>query len=75
MRLIDLKKIPRKAFCGDRDDLVDALCSAPIVDAVPVVWCSECKYKGWIQEPCHGKSVDYCRQLAISANAIDELLK
>lgn len=32
-------------------------------DAVPVVRCSECKHKGWIQEPCHGKSIDYCRQL------------
>ena len=21
----------------------------------------DCKHKGWIQEPCHGKSVDYCR--------------
>lgn len=26
-----------------------------------VVRCLECKHKGWVQEPCHGKSVDYCR--------------
>ena len=29
--------------------------------AVPVVRCKDCKHKGWVQEPCHGKSVDYCK--------------
>lgn len=24
------------------------------------VRCEDCKHKGWIQEPCHGKSIDYC---------------
>lgn len=33
----------------------------PTVDAVPVVRCKDCKHRGWVQEPCHGKSVDYCR--------------
>lgn len=33
----------------------------PAVDAVPVVRCADCKHKGWVQEPCHGKSVDYCK--------------
>lgn len=33
---------------------------APAVDAVEVVRCKDCKHKGWIQEPCHGKSVDFC---------------
>ena len=33
---------------------------APTVDAVEVVRCKDCKHKGWIQEPCHGKSVDFC---------------
>ena len=28
-----------------------------------VVFCSECKHRGWIQEPCHGKSIAYCRIL------------
>ena len=32
----------------------------PTVDAVEVVRCKDCKHKGWIQEPCHGKSVDFC---------------
>ena len=30
-------------------------------DVAPVVRCKGCKHKGWVQEPCHGKSVDYCR--------------
>ena len=34
---------------------------APTVDAVPMVRCKDCKHKGWVQEPCHGKSVDYCK--------------
>lgn len=33
---------------------------AKAVDAVEVVRCKNCKYKGWIQEPCHGRSVDFC---------------
>lgn len=33
----------------------------PSVDAVVVTRCKDCKHKGWVQEPCHGKSVDYCR--------------
>ena len=34
---------------------------APTVDAVPVVRCRECKHHYWEQEPCHGKSVHYCK--------------
>ncbi len=30
-------------------------------DVAPVVRCKDCKHKGWVQEPCHGKSVDYCK--------------
>lgn len=33
----------------------------PTVDAVIVTRCKDCKHKGWVQEPCHGKSVDYCK--------------
>lgn len=29
--------------------------------SAPVVRCKGCKHKGWVQEPCHGKSVDYCK--------------
>ena len=34
---------------------------APTVDAVIVTRCEDCKHKGWVQEPCHGRSVDYCK--------------
>ncbi len=34
---------------------------APTVNAVFVTRCKDCKHKGWVQEPCHGKSVDYCK--------------
>lgn len=30
-------------------------------DWKPVVHCKNCKHKGWVQELCHGKSIDYCR--------------
>ena len=33
----------------------------PTVDAVEVVRCRECKHHYWEQEPCHGKSVHYCK--------------
>lgn len=29
--------------------------------SVLVTRCKDCKHKGWVQEPCHGKSVDYCK--------------
>ena len=29
--------------------------------SVPVTRCKDCKHRGWVQEPCHGKSVDYCK--------------
>ena len=35
--------------------------NAPTVDAVEVVRCQECKHHYWEQEPCHGKSVHYCK--------------
>ena len=34
---------------------------APTVDALEVVRCGECKHHYWEQEPCHGKSVHYCK--------------
>lgn len=42
-------------------DCKEAIDSIPAADVAPVVWCKGCKHKGWVQEPCHGKSVDYCR--------------
>lgn len=43
------------------DEIIDALENIPSADVAPVVRCKGCKHKGWVQEPCHGKSVDYCR--------------
>lgn len=42
------------------DGMIKGLEDAPTVDAVEVVRCKDCNHKGWIQEPCHGKSVDFC---------------
>ncbi len=45
------------------DDMLDEVeCSQPS-DVAPVVRCKDCKHRGWVQEPCHGKSVDYCKIL------------
>ena len=72
MRLIDADKLNKKrkfsfqtiGGCFPKSEWffkVSDLLSAPTVDAVPVVRCRDCKHKGWVQEPCHGKSIDYCR--------------
>lgn len=47
----------------DGVDAVDTkdIDSIPTADVRPVVLCRDCKHKGWVQEPEHGKSVDYCR--------------
>lgn len=42
------------------DGMIKALEDAPAVEAAEVVRCKDCKHKGWIQDPCHGKSVDFC---------------
>lgn len=46
--------------CGT-GDAIDIIEDAPAADVAPVVRCKDCKHKGWVQEPCHGKSVDYCK--------------
>ena len=53
----------QSAYLQRRDAQLDAVfwAAAPTVDAVVVTRCKDCKHKGWVQEPCHGKSVDYCR--------------
>lgn len=70
MRLIDIEPFEKDAAvcditqyrCGDGycGMTTTATKVIPTVDAVPVVRCKDCKHKGWIQEPCHGKSVDLC---------------
>lgn len=43
-----------------KEDVIAAIANQKTVNAVEVVRCKDCKHKGWIQEPCHGKSVDFC---------------
>ena len=40
--------------------VLEKLDAAPTIDAVPVVRCKDCKYHYWEQEPCYGKTVQYC---------------
>lgn len=44
-----------------KEDVLLEISETPTVDAVVVTRCKDCKHKGWVQEPCHGKSIDYCR--------------
>ena len=41
--------------------IFEIISEIPAADVAPVVRCKDCKHKGWVQEPCHGKSVDYCK--------------
>lgn len=64
MRLIDIEaEVCADCVCRDKCDS-QAYCWAKemqTVDAEPVVRCRECKHHYWEQEPCHGKSVHYCK--------------
>ena len=77
MRLIDadaMKRVYQEVLCShaaciDCSFFMDdkycrfetMLSEAPTINAIPVVRCRECKYHYWEQEPCHGKSVHYCK--------------
>ena len=37
--------------------------------AVPVVRCRHCRSHHWEQEPCHGKTVHYCKKLDAEVTA------
>lgn len=66
-----LKAVHRVSVTVDKDELIRALrydreqyqkgFDDAREDAVVVTRCKDCKHKGWVQEPCHGKSIDYCR--------------
>ena len=61
-RLIDYYYLAEKIECpGEPLVYWYDIEAAPTVDAVPVVRCRECKHHYWEQEPCHGKSVHYCK--------------
>ena len=77
MRLIDadaMKRVYQEVLCshvacidcsffmGDKYCRFETMLSeAPTINAIPVIRCRECKYHYWEQEPCHGKSVHYCK--------------
>ena len=61
-RLIDADAFLEKMKRTSRYfDVVFDVEEMPTVDAVEVVRCRECKHHHWEQEPCHGKSVHYCK--------------
>ena len=49
------------AACEIKQDFADMVSDLPTVDAVEVVRCRECEHHYWEQEPCHGKSIHYCK--------------
>ena len=71
MRLIDADRLSEAIYdnvlapCEDaswaKEDCLAEIEAAQTVDAVPVVRCRECEHHYWEQEPCHGKSVHYCK--------------
>lgn len=68
MRLIDVDALWERLDYepwydnADRDEIaLPIVNAAPTVDAVVVTRCKDCEHRGWVQEPCHGKSVDYCK--------------
>ena len=61
-RLIDANAFLEKMKRTSRYfDVVFDVEEMPTVDAVEVVRCRECKHHYWEQEPCHGRSVHYCK--------------
>lgn len=58
-----LKYEMTEAMCGTgyQQWAIDVIDRLPTADVVEVVRCKDCKYRGWFQEPCHGKSVHYCK--------------
>ena len=42
-------------------DAINSVQEIPAADVEPVVRCRECKHHYWVQEPCHGKRVHYCK--------------
>lgn len=48
-------------YCEGLYEATELIADIPTVNAVVVTRCKDCKHRGWVQEPCHGKSVDYCK--------------
>lgn len=76
MRLGDLDALlinaePYRCGHGGYSRMVDVwhIEHAPTIDAVPVVRCRYCRSHHWEQEPCHGKTVHYCKKLNAEVTA------
>lgn len=54
IKLEDAMKIAELHGYVTPDDLLS-------IGARSLIYCKDCKHKGWVQEPCHGKSINYCR--------------
>ena len=71
MRLIDADRLseaiydnvpaPYEDASWAKENCLAEIEAAPTIDAVPVVRCRECEHHYWEQEPCHGKSIHYCK--------------
>ena len=61
IRMVTVNSLGNKRHCYFKAVGTDEIDKAPTVDAVEVVRCRECKHHCWVQEPCHGKSVHYCK--------------
>lgn len=51
------------------DRALHSLHYAPAADVAPVVRCRHCQSHHWEQEPCHGKTVHYCKKLNAEVTA------
>ena len=71
MRLIDADRLseaiydnvpaPYEDASWAKENCLAEIEAAQTIDAVPVVRCRECEHHYWEQEPCHGKSIHYCK--------------
>ena len=51
MRLIDADKLPKyTGYALSADEVAMAVENAPTIDAVPVVWCKDCKHRVYTDE-------------------------
>ena len=67
MRLIDTDKLVDMLYDNEfaalcpLDEVSGVIDACPTVDAVIVTRCRDCKYRGGVEVPCNGGSVDYCK--------------
>lgn len=60
-RLISADELIERAYrlrLDDREQIVQMIESAPTVDAIPVVWCKDCKYRDPEDYKCDSGSLE-----------------